>query len=216
MKHCSASDAYTRCFDDAIQDIPRKYKCVDDALLYDTCVKDAFWHAYEFLDTCAKSGVILKPEKFRFCYREAVFVGFHLGWDHYQPTLERLAAIRDFSMPNQPTITDIRSWYGMVNQLELAFCGSRHLSKAEAGYSAIEGEALAVAWCLRKARLFLLGCPNLIVVTDHRPLVRLFRDRSLADVLNPRLFRFKEKTLQFRFMVKYLPGKHNKAADSLS
>ena len=54
------------------------------------------------------------------------------------------------------------------------------------------------------------------MVTDHRPLVGLFRDRSLADMLNPRLFRLKEKTLQFRFTVKYLPDKHNKAADSLS
>ena len=35
-------------------------------------------------------------------------------------------------------------------------------------------------------------------------------------MLNPRLFRLKEKTLQIRFTVKYLPGKHNKAADSLS
>lgn len=310
MGHCSASDAYTRRFDDAIQDIPRKYKCVDDTLLYDISVEDAFWHVYELLDTCAKSGITLKPEKFRFCRREAEFVGFHLGWDHYQPTPERLAAIRDFPMPSQPTITDIRSWHGMVNQLapflataplmepfrellrrpagkrvywddqlqqkfqqaqatlcqlakdglvyyeksrptavvtdwskegigfvvlqqhcrctspdspfcckggwRLALCGSRHLSSAEAGYSAIEGEALAVAWCLRKARLFLLGCPNLVVVTDHRPLVGLFRDRSLADVLNPRLFRLKEKTLQYRFTIKYLPGKRNKAADSLS
>ena len=117
MGHCLASDAYTRRSDDAIQDIPRKYKCVDDTLLYDTCVEDAFWHAYEFLDTCAKSGVTLKPEKFKFCCREAEFVGFHLGWDHYQPMLERLAAIMNFPMPNQLTTIDIRSWYGMVNQL---------------------------------------------------------------------------------------------------
>ena len=32
MGHCSASDAYTRRFDDAIQDIPRKFKCVDDTM----------------------------------------------------------------------------------------------------------------------------------------------------------------------------------------
>lgn len=33
----------------------------------------------------------------------------------------------------------------------LALCGSRHLTAAEAGYAPIEGQALAVAWCLRKA-----------------------------------------------------------------
>lgn len=98
----------------------------------------------------------------------------------------------------------------------MALCGSRHLSSVEVGYSAVEREALAVAWCLRKARLFLLGCPNLMVVTDHRPLVGLFKNRSLAEVINPRLFRLKEKTLQLQFTIKYLPGKRNNTADALS
>ncbi|XP_063888605.1 uncharacterized protein LOC135115603 [Scylla paramamosain] len=98
----------------------------------------------------------------------------------------------------------------------LALCGSRHLTAAEAGYAPVEGEALAVAWCLRKARLFLLGCPNLMLVTDHRPLVKLLGDRALTDIVNPRLFRLKERTLQYRFTVRYLPGKRNYAADFLS
>lgn len=98
----------------------------------------------------------------------------------------------------------------------LALCGSRHLSNEEMNYAAIEGEAAAVVWCLKKARLFLLGCPNLTLVTDHRPLVKLFGDRELKHVDNPRLFRLKEKTLHFRFTVKYIAGKKNTAADTLS
>ncbi|MPC54822.1 Retrovirus-related Pol polyprotein from transposon opus [Portunus trituberculatus] len=98
----------------------------------------------------------------------------------------------------------------------LALCGSRHLSTAEAGYAAVEGKALAVAWRLQKARLFLLGCPNLTVVTDPRPLVKLLGDRALTGLANPRLFRLKERTLQFRFQIKYLPGKTNTATDFLS
>ena len=42
----------------------------------------------------------------------------------------------------------------------LAFCNSRHLDKNEQEYAPIEGEALAVCWALKKARLFLLGCPH--------------------------------------------------------
>lgn len=41
-------------------------------------------------------------------------------------------------------------------------------------------------------------------------------DRELKDVVNPRLFALKEKTLQYRFQIKYLPGKRNHAADFLS
>ena len=98
----------------------------------------------------------------------------------------------------------------------LTLCGSRQLSKAEASYAAVEGEALAMAWCLYKASLFLLGCPSLILITDHCPLVSLFGDRALTDVVNPRLFRLKEKTLLYRFTMKYLRGKRTCAADASS
>lgn len=86
-----------------------------------------------------------------------------------------------------------------------ALCGSRRLSDAEAGYATIE-EALIVVWCLKKARLFLLGCPNLLLVTDHKPVVKLFDDRALKDVYNLRLLHLKEKNLQYCYTVKYVPG----------
>ncbi|XP_069976740.1 uncharacterized protein [Penaeus vannamei] len=91
--------------------------CVDDTLIYDYNVEDAFWHAYQFPEMCAMKGITLKPEKFKFCRRELDFVRFHVGWDSYKTTDERLAAIRNFSMPETPSLTDIRSWYGFVNQL---------------------------------------------------------------------------------------------------
>ena len=278
--------------------------------MYDANVEQAFWHTYDFLERCARRGITLKAEKFVFCRREVEFVGFHLGWEAYKPTEDRLSAVRHFTMPSQPTITDVRSLFGFVNQLahilatapimepfrdllkkptgrkvywdeqlqqkltqaketiceltknglafydctrptaaitdwsregigfvilqqycscvspeaplcckggwRLALCGSRHLTPAERGYAPIEGEALAVAYCLHKARLFLLGCSNLSLVTDHRPLVGLLGDKALTDVTNPRLFRLKERTLQFKFTIRYLPEKKNCAADFLS
>ena len=75
---------------------------------------------------------------------------------------------------------------------------------------------MAVVWCLRKARLFLLECPKLVIATDHTPLIKLFGDKALKDIANPRLFRLKERTLQYRFTMRFLPGKHNAAADFLS
>ena len=117
MGHCSATDAYTKRFDDAVADFPRKHKCVDDTLLYDSSIEGAFWHTYDFLELCAKKGFTFKPKKFGFCRHKVEFVGFHLGWEEYKPTDDRLAAIQDFTMPAQPTITDVRSWFGFVNQL---------------------------------------------------------------------------------------------------
>ena len=310
MGHCAAPDAYTKRFDDIIVDIPRKFKCVDDILLHDSSVREAFLHTFDLLLACENNGITLNPEKFEFCQRAVNFVSYNVGWEKYLPSEDKLVAIRGFPMPDQPSISDIRSWFGLVNQLapfvatapimapfrellkrgsskkvywdenlrfkfeyakkelcklvsdglqyydksrptivmtdwskegmgfvilqqycsctnqdvpfccnggwKLALCGSRHLSKEELNYAPVEGEAAAVVWCLKKARLFLLGCPNLLLVTDHRPLVRLFGDRELRHIENPRLFRLKEKTLQYKFVVKYVAGKRNTAADTLS
>ena len=45
------------------------------------------------------------------------FVGYSVGWEAYDPSEERLSAIKSFNMPAKPSITDIRSWFGLVNQL---------------------------------------------------------------------------------------------------
>ena len=99
MGLCSSTDAYTRKFDDAIEHIQRKLKCVDDVLLYDHNIENAFWHTYQFLETCAEKGITLNPDKFKFCRREVEFVGYNVGWEAYGPTEERLSAIKDFNVP---------------------------------------------------------------------------------------------------------------------
>lgn len=74
---------------------------MDDALLYDHSVEEAFWHTYyAFQDTFSRTDITLQPEKF-FYRKEVDFVGFHLGWESYQPAAERLTAIKS-SMPDQP------------------------------------------------------------------------------------------------------------------
>ena len=308
--HCSAGDAYTKRYDDIVAGVERQCKCIDDTLLHDADIEQAFFHTFDYLKLCGSNGVTLNPDKFKFCRREVEFVGYFLGWEDYRPTGDKLSAIKNFPMPEQPSITDIRSWFGLVNQLapflavsplmepfrdllkpgaskkvywdqnlqtifnktkeavcsmaanglayfdrsrptavvtdwsrngigfvilqqhcscasdqapfcctggwKLALCGSRHLSSAEANYSAVEGEALAVAWCFKKARLFLLGNPGFLLLVDHRPLVKILGDRALGDISNPRLLRLKEKTLLFDYRIKHLSGKKNLAADTLS
>ena len=91
----------------------------------------------------------------------------------------------------------------------IALAGSRFLTPAEQRYAAIESEALAVAWGLEETR-------NLVVITDHKPLVKIFGDRTLDEITNSRLFRLKQRTLPWRFDIKHLPGKTNHAADATS
>ena len=94
--------------------------------------------------------------------------------------------------------------------------GSRFTNPAESRYAPVEGEALAAVYALDKARYFVLGCANLIVAVDHKPLLKLFGDRSLEDIPNSRLRNLKEKTLRYRFSIVHVPGVKNKVADAAS
>ena len=77
-------------------------------------------------------------------------------------------------------------------------------------------EALAVVDALEIARHFVLGCTDLTIAVDHKPLLKVVGDRSLEDIPNPRLENLKEKTLRYRFKMIHIPGKSHKAPDSIS
>ena len=257
------------------------------------------------LPIIGSAGVVLNPKKLQFCERVIDFAGFRISDDNIEPLPKYLDAIRSFPTPKG--ITDIRSWFGLTNQvsnyaqlrdviapfrkflsprnkfywnneLDEAFnkskaliieairngvrifdplkptclrpdwskrgvgyfllqkqcscnstlpdccpggwmvtlAGSRFLTGAEERYAAIEGEALAVAWSLEQTRYFTQGCSDLVIVTDHKPLVKIFGDRTLDEIDNTRLFRLKQRTLPWHFRIAYLPGKTNCAADTVS
>ena len=98
----------------------------------------------------------------------------------------------------------------------ITLVGSRFTHAAESRYAPVEGEALAVVDALDKARHFVLGCSDLIVAVDHKPLLKIFGDRCLEDIPNPRLRNLKEKTLRYRFRMVYIPGARNLTSDALS
>ena len=99
---------------------------------------------------------------------------------------------------------------------QLTLVGSRFLHDAERRYALIEGECLAVAYSIHQTRFYVLGCPDLTIATDHKPLLGILNDRSLADISNCRLLNLKEKTLGFRFSIVHVPGKKHLGADAAS
>ena len=99
---------------------------------------------------------------------------------------------------------------------KLVLAGGRFTKPAESRYSPVEGEMLGVVEGLHKAKHFILGCEKLIVAVDHKPLLGLLNDKSLADIDNPRLLMLKEKTLWFNFQVIWVPGRTNSGPDFMS
>ena len=93
---------------------------------------------------------------------------------------------------------------------------SRHLTDAEGRYAVIEFEMLAIARATEKCRMFLAGLPTFLVVTDHNPLVPILNSHRLDEIKNPRLQRLPTRLMAYNFTAKWLKGKENSMADSLS
>jgi len=56
--------------------------------------------------------------------------------------------------------------------------GSRFTHPAESRYVPIEGEALAVADALS------MGCNDLVIAVDHKPLLKIFGEKTLDQISN--------------------------------
>ena len=102
-----------------VSDIANKTKCVDDVLLWADSINDSFFQAVQWLDTCGRNGVTLNPDKFVFAEDEVEFAGFEITSESVRPSQKYLRAILDFPTPNN--ITDVRSWFGLINQVAYAF-----------------------------------------------------------------------------------------------
>lgn len=303
--YIASGDGYSRRFDEIASNFPNKSQCIDDTIMWSDTLGDSFFQACQWLDLCGRNGITQNPKKFHFAQDSVEFAGFQITSNSVKPCPKYIQALQDFPTPRN--ITDIRSWFGLVNQVAYCFsmtgrmkpfrdllkpsqpfywdntlqslfdeskdliisevidgvrifdkerptclatdwskdgigfwllqkhclcanvipyccpdgwkttlAGSRFTHAAESRYAPIEGEALAVADSLAKVRHFVLGCKDLIVAVDHKPLVKLFSDRRLEDIHNPRLANLKEKTLQYRFRMLHIPGKRNCAPDALS
>ena len=101
---------------------------------------------------------------------------------------------------------------------KLIFAGSKTTNESQQRYSPTEGECLAAVYGLKRCRMYTLGCPNLILATDHNPLTGILNDRRLDSIDNPRLMNLKEKTLAYNFRIVYVKGGSEaiKTADALS
>ena len=302
----AAGDAYTSRYDAIIDGVLRKVKIVDDVLLHDSSIEQAFYHTFDYLTLVYQKGVVLNINKFVFCEIDVEFAGLSLTSKGVAPSKSMLSAIADFPVPS--SLTDARSWFGLINQVawayslgpvmqpfrelirsksdfywddnvnrvfeeskkvivdlvkegvatfdvkrptclapdwskqgmgflllqkycscslskapvccpegwRLVFAGSRFCTDAESRYAPIEGEASAIAWALNKCRMYTIGCPNLLIVTDHAPLLGIFGNRDLSKITNPRLFKLKEKILPFRFSIQHCPGKWHRGSDAMS
>ncbi len=117
--YIASGNGYTSRYDGIVAHIQDKTKCIDDTLLWSQTVEEVYRQATEWLDTCGNNGVTLNPAKFRFARDEVEFAGFDITPTTVKPCQKYVRAISDFPTPKN--LTDVRSWFGLVNQVSYAF-----------------------------------------------------------------------------------------------
>ena len=83
--------------------------------LLDKILEEHWWRTIDYLTLVGAHGIVLNADKFQFCQREVDFGGFRITENRVEPLPKYLEAIETFPTPTK--IQDIRSWFGLVNQV---------------------------------------------------------------------------------------------------
>lgn len=89
---------------------------------------------------------------------------------------------------------------------------SRKMSPAEQNYDVHDKELLAIVAALQHWRVYAEGAPKLTILSDHKNLTYF----TTTKVLTRRQARWSELLGQYKFEIRYTPGRENGRADALS
>ena len=115
----AAGDAYTARLYKLTEQFKDKKECIDDACLYSSTLEQNFLSTCEYLTVCGGAGIIFNKKKFQFGSKQVEYLGFTITDDSVKPSDDYIEAIKDF--PDPRDITGVRSWFGLVNQVNYAF-----------------------------------------------------------------------------------------------
>ena len=101
--------------DEALAGMKDFRKIVDDVVVFDRDKQEHVDHVRQILRRCEEKQILLNREKFQFCQKEVPFAGFTLTPEGYSISNEITAAISSFPTPG--CRTDLRSFFGLTNQL---------------------------------------------------------------------------------------------------
>ena len=99
---------------------------------------------------------------------------------------------------------------------KLIECGSCTVNDStKRNFSVSELELAAVEMALRKMRLMTVGNDNIVVRTDHLPLIGILK-KPLEKIETKRLMKFAERLQDYSFVIEYVEGSKNHIADAFS
>ena len=111
----SIAEHYNRRMAEAFEGLKGFRRVVDDIVIYDKDETDHVDHVRQFLQRCRDKGISLNREKWQLCQTRVTFAGFQLSKEGYRVDPSLTKAISEF--PTPATRTELRSFFGLVNQL---------------------------------------------------------------------------------------------------
>ena len=93
----------------------RRGVLIDDTIFYDENLEEHWWRPTESLTLVGRAGIVLNRDKFQFAQSAVDFAGFRISQSLVEPLPKYLHTIKGF--PTPANITDIRSCFGLVNQV---------------------------------------------------------------------------------------------------
>jgi hypothetical protein len=130
--YLSSGDSYTKHTDAILDDCPEKpsendyKKIVDNIIQWSETMGQAFFRICSMLSHCNKNGMVFSPDKFTFAKETVEFAGFEITNEGIKPTDKYIEAIRNFPTPTN--ISEVRSWFGLINQVAYSFVKTEHIA----------------------------------------------------------------------------------------
>ena len=194
-----AGDGYTQRSDLIMEGIKDMARCIDDTIMWTDNIGQNFFKVCDFLTRCSNAGMVFNPSKFQFSEKEVDYVGFRITDKGIRPQEQFLQSVRDFPIPRN--ITDVRSWFGLINQVSYTFAVAqtmapfRHLLSSKVPFywseelqSAFEkSKEEIIQQCMKGVRTFSLTAPTALATDWSRLATGYWLTQKFCDCPEPAL-----------------------------
>lgn len=174
----SVPDHYNRRMTEELKELKNLARVVDDTCIYGRNEEEHALNVIAFLQRCRERNIRLNEDKFEFKKTEIEFAGMKLSKDGFTIHDNIVKAVKEFPLPE--TITDMRSFHGLANQLapfdeKVAekLAPLRHLLKSRATFEMTDDEVQA----FKETRDLLASPQTLAYYTPGQP-VQVFTDAA--------------------------------------
>ena len=122
--YIESGDAYTRRFGKIASDFANKIKVIDDALLWEDTLEKSFFQAAKWLELCGRNEIMASrtPKKSHLVLTQSSSLDSKSHQTQY-----RQAIMPSKPSPTPNNITDVHSWFGLVNQVAYTFSMVKHM-----------------------------------------------------------------------------------------